>query len=96
MDKEKWIDGIMQSLEGSKRALPSEDLLRKIEQGIASPETKIIPLSRIRAVAAAAVVLLFLNAYTFSRYAQNNKTEHSDLLLENDAYSLLYDYEIYQ
>ena len=95
MDKEKWIDNIMESLEGSERARPDDALFDKIEQRVMHPETRIIPLGRVRVAAVAAVLLLMINGLVINEYLTNDVTDDINLAEVGDGYDLLSNYEIY-
>ena len=46
-DKNKWIDDVLGSMEGSERARPRIDLFDKIERELESPEIKVISIRQL-------------------------------------------------
>ena len=95
MDKEKWIDNAMRSLEGSERARPDADLFDKIEQQIDQPAATVIPLNRVRVAAVAAVLLVAVNAYVIRQYMGNVSIDKASLVKGGEIYNPLSNYEIY-
>ena len=87
----KKINEILISTKGSQRAKPSSDLLTKIEHQIYYQGAKIIPLGRIRLVAAAAVFLLLVNGWAINTYLNpaNELTEYTEQ-------ALIMDYKLYK
>lgn len=65
MDKEKWIDGIINSIDGIQQAAPSVAVFQKIEQRIAVNIThvKTIPLYKVTLAAASIILLVVLNLF---------------------------------
>jgi hypothetical protein len=95
MEKEEWMNDIIRSLEGSSRARPDDALFNKIKQQINTVEGRIIPLTRLRAVAAAAVVLLLINVAMLSQYTQTVAGTQADLAADDSPYKVLSDYNVY-
>ena len=73
-DLNKKIDKILESTAGMHRAKPSDDLLTKIENQIDSQEATIIPISRLRWAAAAAILLLLVNGLAINIYLNQKNT----------------------
>lgn len=95
-NKEKWIEDIFNSLEGSKRAKPNFDLFARIEAEIENIDTKVIPLRQVRMMAAAAIVLLTLNMGVFLQYTQSQEANNENEVIETiDQSSLISDYKLY-
>ena len=63
MEKDKWIDGIMDSFDGLERATPPGTLLHKIEQKLGGKYGRIIPLRTVSLAAASILLLLAVNVY---------------------------------
>lgn len=87
---DKWVNDVMQSIDGIKQANPSPDLFDKITSKL--PQTnkvKIIPLYRLRWAVAAACAVIALNVYVFSSELQSDNTS-----LDNSV-QLLRDYSFY-
>lgn len=65
MDKEKWIDGIINSTDGMQHAAPSSAVFQKIEQRIASTIhlAKTVPLYKVTLAAASIILLVVLNLF---------------------------------
>lgn len=85
----------MQSLEGSERARPDTALFDKINDEIAVSESKVIPINRLRLVAAAAAVLLLVNVSVVSGYLQEDIAGNQELVADDNPYSILSDYKVY-
>ena len=83
-DKEKWIKDVFDSLQGSQRARPADDLFARIEREI-NADAKIIPIYQWRAAAAAAAVILCLNIFAMQQYAQNNAMDSKELMANGVA-----------
>ena len=93
-NKDKWIAGVLGSLEGSKRAVPPPELFGRIQQKIASPEAKIVPIGRYRLAAAAAVLLLVLNVWVLHQYSQAPGFTSSEQVTDSSQ-SLISDFNLY-
>ncbi|MFK7983099.1 MAG: hypothetical protein AB8G86_24180 [Saprospiraceae bacterium] len=87
----KKINEILDSTKGSQRAKPSNDLLAKIENQIYQQEATIIPLGRLKLVAAVAVFLLLVNGLAISTYLNqvHQPTEYAEQ-------ALIMDYKLYE
>lgn len=85
--KEQWANEVIQSLEGLKKATPSDALFDKILQQLPSQNVAVISLKRLAWVAAAASVVIVLNVIALS-HSESNQTQKTDELLSN--------YNIYQ
>ena len=74
-DENKWVEDVLNSMEGVEKARPAEDLYGKIERRIAVPFTKgrTISLTTFSAAAASIVLLIVLNmmALTGNRKQDN-------------------------
>ena len=93
-DKDKWVNEVLGSLEGSKRAVPPPDLFARINQKIARPEAKIVPIGSYRLAAAAAVLLLVLNVWVLAQYAQTGALTSNEQVTVNSE-SLISDFNLY-
>ncbi len=71
MEKETYIQEILNSSNGITKVNPKDDLFSKIEQRI--QENKIVPLRKIWLVAASIVILVSINLSLLSN--QNSKKE---------------------
>ncbi len=62
-DENRWVEDVLNSMEGAAKASPAEDLYGKIERRIAVPFTKgrTISLTTFSAAAASIVLLIVLN-----------------------------------
>lgn len=88
------LEEMLEQLKSLPRAKPSPNLLGRIESRIARAEAKVIPLAQWRLSAAAALVVVSLNVYALTAYANgsNGQTASSDY----DASSLVSDYQLYE
>lgn len=75
-DENRWVEDVLNSMEGAAKARPAEDLYGKIERRIAVPFTKgrTISLTTFSAAAASIVLLILLNmmALTGNSRKQDN------------------------
>ncbi len=85
--KEQWADEVIQSLEGIKKATPSDALFDKILKQLPMQEVTLIPLKHVVWIAAVACVVIAFNVIALSNF-ESNQTQKSDELLSN--------YNIYQ
>ncbi|GEM_PF-2676326 len=90
---DKRINKILNSTQGSQRAKPKMDLLVNIERQIYEMEGHIIPMNRIRLVAAAAAIMLMLNISVLNHYLQNSG--NVDLVEMESSTSLITDFKLY-
>jgi len=93
-NKEKWADEVLQSLDGLQRAEPADDLFDKIIAKI--PEKKqavIIPIKRLRWLAAAACLVIGLNIYVFSIGMRCSQQEDTS---ETQSIELMTDFSLYE
>ena len=90
---DKRINSILNSTQGSQRAKPRTDLLANIEREIYEMEGNIIPMNRIRLVAAAAAIMLLLNISVLNHYLQNSGVV--DLVEMESSTSLITDFKLY-
>ena len=95
-EKEKWIKEVFDSLQGSQRAKPADDLFARIEREI-NAGAKIIPIYQWRAAAAAAAAILCLNIFAMQQYVQNNATDNKELMANGVAdQQLISNFNIYE
>lgn len=96
-NKKNWIEGVMGSLSGSRRAKPGSDLFSKIETKLLQKETSLVSRNQWRVVAAAAVLLLFLNTIALTQYSKLiplNSEEWNAYGVEKT--SIISDYKLYE
>lgn len=77
MDKEKWINDVMQSLQQASHADAPGTLQQRIQQKIAQTEKPLSNIVRIQwmtIAAAAACLLLLLNIWTISKWEQQKQS----------------------
>lgn len=84
--KEQWANETLKSLDGLKKAKPSDALFNQILKKLPTNETATIPLKRLAWVAAAACVLIAINVISL----QLDKTE-----FQQESNELLSNYHIY-
>ena len=72
MQKEEWIDAVMNSTEGMARANPQMDLFEKITFKLNNQAVRIISIP-MKQWAAAAILLLALNIGSVVYFAKQNK-----------------------
>ena len=96
-DKEKWIEGVFGSLQGSRRAKPAVDLFAKIESQIDAQEAKIIPMPQWKIAIAAAAVILVMNVLALQNYVQSIDSQNSELITEEaSSQALISNYKLYE
>jgi len=92
--KGKWVDEVLQSLDGIQRAEPANDLFDKIMAKL--PEKKqsvIIPIKRLRWLVAAACLVIGLNIYVLSIGIRSSQKENTS---ESQSIELLTDFSLYE
>ena len=93
-EREKWIESVFESMEGSQRAKPSPSLLSRIEDKIYASEANLISIPWIRWAVAAAVTLIVLNIAAVSYSAKQSNTAYSSQ--DTESGSLISDYQLYE
>ncbi len=95
--KKAWIDAALNSTQGMQRAKPSDELWLKIQARTFSAKVKMIPVSQLRFIAAAAAILLVLNVITLGTYIQRENAVWGELLEETEEIPVLIsDYKLYE
>lgn len=84
-DKENWMEDVLGSLKGSKRAQPNPGLFARIESQIETPEAIVIPITQWRLAAAAAILLLMLNVFAIQKYIQTYNLKTNELVVDANA-----------
>jgi len=93
-NKEKWADEVLHSMDGLRRAKPADDLFDKILDKIAEKkQAVIIPIKRLRWLAAAACIVIGLNIYVFSIGMRSSQKENTS---ESQNIELLTDFSLYE
>jgi len=97
-DENRWVDDILQSMDGAEKARPSEALFGKIERRIAVPFTKgrTISLTTFSAAAASIVLLVVANLLMLTNRQHAGKSQdgattvaqYYDITNENDGLGL--------
>lgn len=95
-EQEKWIDAILNSTQGSRRAQPSADLFAKIEQQLPIQQARIISIGQRRIAIVAAVLLLLANIFVLQQYTGSVNSEATIANTSEMADKLISDYNIYQ
>lgn len=78
MEKEQWINQVLDSTNGMKKATPSPFLFARIEQKMRHQTPKIIPYKWTMGIAVLFVVLVSLNigALNRSKHTQTNTSQN--------------------
>jgi len=76
MQKEEWIDAVMNSTGDILPALPPDHLYKNIIAGLDKPVTRIVPIP-VKQWAAAAILLLALNIGSVVHYAVQKGKAHA-------------------
>lgn len=95
-EQEKWVENVMNSLQGMQAAQPPADLFTSITSKLNQPEAKVIPLRRIQLSIAVASILLLLNAFALQMYAQNGRAISSEIVAEDSSLQLMSNFKIYE
>lgn len=95
-DKEKWMNDVLDSVQGSRRAKPHPELFAKIEAAVYAPQSKVIPIRQWRLFAAAAVCLLMLNIFALRKYAQSNVSAKEWLVENSVEETIISTYQLYE
>lgn len=96
-EKEKWIEGVFDSMKGSQRAKPGPVVFAKIKTQITGSTTKVVPMHQWKNAAAAAAMILLVNVTALLYYNQINMVSYDDAVV-TDTYSqsLISSYQIYE
>lgn len=96
-EKEKWMEEVFQSMKGSQRAKPSAELFAHIQNRIANPEAKPVPMYQWKSALAAAAVILLINITALFYYSQQEGLFYENTSV-TDAYheSFISTYQIYE
>ncbi|MEM9929026.1 MAG: hypothetical protein AAF840_04370 [Bacteroidota bacterium] len=86
------LDGALEHLKRLPRATPPPELLAQIEADLPGPTAKVVALKEWRKLAAAAVIVLSLNATALIYYANQPAQEASAGYAEAE---LMADYQLY-
>ena len=93
METEKdWINDVFASLDGIKRPVVDADLFYKIQNRLVTKKPKVIAISarQLIRIAACAVLLVGLNAYTCLRYNKlNASTKQEQNSFSNEYFSYM-------
>lgn len=96
-DKDKWKDDVLNSMKGSRRAVPPPGLLAKIEAEIGAPEARVIPMRQWSYAVAAALLVLLLNVFAMRQIVQTNARSTTEQVAGNDAEQVLIsNYNLYE
>mgnify|MGYP000668897645 CR=1 FL=1 len=96
-ENKQWIEDVLKSTQGMRRAKPRPDLFVKIEEQIQGVEAKIIPFRRLQIAAAAAVLLMVLNITALSQYTNYIEGEEQELTeMEQSEQSLISNFNLYE
>lgn len=90
MEKDKWIDGIMDSFDGLERATPPGTLLHKIEQKLAGSISyaRTIPMRTVSLAAASILLLLAVNFYMLREQPATDRANKSGVEAVIEYYGL--------
>lgn len=96
-DKDKWIEDVFNSMEGSSRARPNSDLFERIEGQLNAPEAKFVPLRQWGLTAAAAILVLVINLFALRQFTQSNEFNTSEMVVSGaSSQELISNYKIYE
>ena len=94
-EQEKWVNEVMDSLQGMQRVEPPVDLFESIEARINKLKGKVIPMRQIRWSIAIAAVLLLLNMVAIRSYTVKNNDGYASVEMTGDT-QLVSDFKIYE
>ena len=80
MEKEQWINQVLDSTNGMRKATPSPFLFARIEQKMRHQTPKIIPYNITMGIAVLFVLLVSLNIGAFNRPKQTQTNTLQNLL----------------
>lgn len=95
-NKDKWIDDVLESTDGSRKAIPVDALFYRIEKGLRTPFVKgsVIPLRAVSVVAASVLLLIAANVYVAIRMADRDNNSNAKLQDVVRYYDITNDKEI--
>ena len=94
-EQNKWVDEVMNSLQGMRAAEPPADLFETIEARIDGAGAKVISLQQMRWGIAIAAVLLLFNFIAIRSYTVNNNDGYA-YTESYEGSQLVSDYKIYE
>ena len=96
-EKQEWMENVFQSMKGSQRAKPENELLAKIQKRIGGLETRVVSMRQVKYVAAAAVLILLMNTTTLVYFNQQKQMDEEEIAIEtNYGESLISSFQIYE
>lgn len=95
-EEDKWMDDVLRSWQGSQRATPHPDLLRKIEERIAPPALRLVSKREWRLGVAAAIALLLINGFAWQSMQADTAYGQETMAYESNEGGLISDYNIYE
>ena len=80
-NKEKWVEEVLNSIEGSTKAIPSERLYTALEKRLTIPVSKgrVISIKIVSAAAACIILLISVNIYVLQKQITPGKAESNQL-----------------
>lgn len=96
-DIDKWKDDVLNSMKGSRRAVPPLDLFAKIEAQIDTAEARVIPMRQWSYAVAASLLVLMLNVFALRQIIRSNTGTTTEQVATTDAEQVLIsNYNIYE
>ncbi len=91
--KDKQLESVLNSMKGARRAPVPPHLLQRIKAQTFDRGAAIVPMAQLRWIAAAAAVLLLLNAFALGLF---DKETTKETMSNNSPYQIQMDYQIYE
>ncbi|MEO0470947.1 MAG: hypothetical protein AAF206_15070 [Bacteroidota bacterium] len=96
-EKDTWIEEVMNSMHGSRRAKPRDGLFSDIERQLDETIRLDFRKRQWRMLAAAVVLLFVVNAYIVFSFTQNNSPQQTEYAIEGvSSQSLVSGYNLYE
>ena len=96
-EREEWVNEVLQSKQGIRRAKPRPDLFADISDRISTSGGKVIPIFQWKYAISAAAIILLINVSALFYYNKNSNDSYSTIAVE-DTYgqSIVSSYQIYE
>lgn len=97
VDKEKWLEGVFQSMQGSERAKPRKELFTIIKKQIADAKVNVVPMYHLRKYAAAAILILLVNSLALFYYSQTSELSNQNIaVIDTYNESIINSFQLYE
>lgn len=94
-NKSKWTEDVIQSMQGSQRAVPKPELFIKIQNEINDLRDHKITQRQLRNYVAAGIVIIMINVFIVFVSKHNKSSEAKEILAQSKFKPIVYSYQMY-